>query len=38
MGTILVVGEIQKGAVREASYELVAFAQKLGGGRRVTTS
>ncbi len=24
MGTILVVAEIQKGAIREASYELVA--------------
>jgi electron transfer flavoprotein alpha subunit len=31
MGTILVVGEIQKGAVREASYELIAFAKKIGG-------
>ena len=31
MSTILVVGEIQKGAVREASYELIAFAKKLGG-------
>jgi electron transfer flavoprotein alpha subunit len=29
--TILVVGEIQKGAVREASYELIAFAKKVGG-------
>ena len=29
--TILVVGEIQKGAVREASYELIAFAKKIGG-------
>ena len=29
--TILVVGEIQKGVVREASYELIAFAKKIGG-------
>ncbi len=29
MGTILVVAEIQKGAIREASFELVSFAQKL---------
>ncbi len=29
--TILVVGEIQKGQVREASLELVAFAKKIGG-------
>jgi electron transfer flavoprotein alpha subunit len=28
--TILVVGEIQKGAIREASLELVAFAKKIG--------
>ena len=31
MGSILVVAEIQKGKIREASYELVAFAQKIGG-------
>jgi electron transfer flavoprotein alpha subunit len=31
MGSILVVVEIQKGAIREASRELVTFAQKLGG-------
>ncbi len=31
MGTILIVTEIQKGAIREASYELASFAQKLGG-------
>jgi electron transfer flavoprotein alpha subunit len=31
MGTTLVVAEIQKGAIREASYELIAFAQKLEG-------
>ena len=30
MGT-LIVAEIQKGAIREASYELAAFAQKIGG-------
>ncbi len=29
--SILIVTEIQKGAIREASYELVAFAQKVGG-------
>jgi electron transfer flavoprotein alpha subunit len=34
MGTILVVGEIQKGVVREASYELIAFAKKIGGDVR----
>ena len=28
--SILIVAEIQKGAIREASYELVAFAQKVG--------
>ncbi len=28
--SILIVTEIQKGAIREASYELVAFAQKMG--------
>ena len=31
MGSILLVAEIQKGAIREASYELVSFARKLGG-------
>jgi electron transfer flavoprotein alpha subunit len=31
MGTILVVAEIQKGKIREASLELVAFARKVGG-------
>ena len=31
MSTILVVAEIQNGAVREASFELLAFAQKLEG-------
>jgi electron transfer flavoprotein alpha subunit len=31
MGNILIVAEIQKGAVREASFELAAFAQRLGG-------
>jgi electron transfer flavoprotein alpha subunit len=32
MGTILIVAEIQKGTIREASYELAAVAQKLAGG------
>ena len=31
MGSILIVTEIQKGAIREASLELAAFAQKLAG-------
>ena len=31
MGTILIVAEIQKGAIREASLELASFAQKLAG-------
>jgi electron transfer flavoprotein alpha subunit len=31
MGSILLVAEIQKGAIREASYELVSFAKKIGG-------
>ena len=31
MGSILIVTEIKDGAIREASYELAAFAQKLGG-------
>ncbi len=37
MGTILVVAEIQKGAIREASYELVAAARAVaeGGGHDV---
>lgn len=30
MGSILIVAEIQKGKIREASYELVAFARKVG--------
>lgn len=30
MGTILIVTEIQKGKIRESSYELASFAQKLG--------
>ncbi len=30
MGSILLVAEIQKGKVREASYELVSFARKVG--------
>ena len=37
MGSILIVAEIQKGAVREASYELAAFAHKVAGGRPVTS-
>jgi electron transfer flavoprotein alpha subunit len=37
MGNILIVAEIQSGRIREASYELAAFAQKVGGdsGREV---
>ena len=37
MGTILVVAEIQKGAIRESSYELVAAARAVaeGGGHEV---
>jgi electron transfer flavoprotein alpha subunit len=31
MSSVLIVAEIQKGAIREASYELVTFAKKLGG-------
>jgi electron transfer flavoprotein alpha subunit len=31
MGSILVIAEIQKGKIREASYELVSFARKVGG-------
>src|SRR5262249_11729001 len=31
MGSILLVAEIQKGGIREASYELVTFAKKIGG-------
>jgi len=31
MSTILIVTEIQNGSIREASYELASFAQKLGG-------
>jgi electron transfer flavoprotein alpha subunit len=31
MGSILIVAEIQAGRIREASYELVAFAQRVGG-------
>ncbi|MCP5056605.1 MAG: electron transfer flavoprotein subunit alpha/FixB family protein [bacterium] len=31
MGNILIVTEIKDGVIREASYELAAFAQKLGG-------
>jgi electron transfer flavoprotein alpha subunit len=37
MGSILIVTEVQGGQIREASYELAAFAQKVGGasGREV---
>ncbi len=31
MSTILIVAEIQNGAIRESSYELAAFAQKIAG-------
>ncbi len=31
MASILIVAEIQKGQIREASYELAAFAQKVAG-------
>src|SRR5439155_9469392 len=31
VGSILIVAEIQNGQIREASYELAAFAQKLAG-------
>jgi electron transfer flavoprotein alpha subunit len=34
MGSILLVAEIQRGAIREASYELISFAKKLGGDVR----
>jgi electron transfer flavoprotein alpha subunit len=39
MGSILIVAEIQGGAIREASYELASFAQKLAGasGRSVNS-
>jgi electron transfer flavoprotein alpha subunit len=37
VGSILIVAEIQKGAVREASYELAAFAHKIAGGRTVAS-
>jgi electron transfer flavoprotein alpha subunit len=37
MGSILIVAEIQKGAIREASFELATFAHKVGSatGREV---
>jgi electron transfer flavoprotein alpha subunit len=35
MGAILIVAEIQNGSIREASYELASFAQKVAGGRDV---
>ena len=31
MGSILIVAEVQNGAIREASLELAAFAQKVAG-------
>ena len=31
MSTVLIVAEIQNGAIRESSYELAAFAQKVAG-------
>jgi electron transfer flavoprotein alpha subunit len=39
VGSILIVTEIQKGQIREASYELAAFAQKVAGasGRDVAS-
>jgi len=35
MGCILIVAEIQKGAIRESSYELATLARQVGGGREV---
>jgi len=35
MGAILIVAEIQNGAIREASYELAALARKVAGSREV---
>jgi electron transfer flavoprotein alpha subunit len=35
MGSILVVAEIQKGKIRDASYELVSMAHKIAGGREI---
>ncbi len=35
MGNILIVAEIQGGQIREASYELAAFAQKVSGASDV---
>lgn len=32
MGTILVIGEIQNGKLRESTFELVGFARQLAGG------
>ncbi len=31
MGSILIVAEVQGGQIREASYELAAFANAVGG-------
>ena len=36
MGSILIVAEIQKDAIRDATYELVSIAQKIAGGREIT--
>jgi electron transfer flavoprotein alpha subunit len=35
MGSILIVAEIQKDAIRDATYELVSIAQKIAGGREI---
>src|SRR4030042_5436919 len=35
MGSILIVAEIQKGKIRDASYELVSMAHKIAGGREI---
>jgi electron transfer flavoprotein alpha subunit len=35
MGAILIVAEIQNGTIRESSYELASFAQKIAGNRAV---
>jgi electron transfer flavoprotein alpha subunit len=35
MGSILIVAEIQKSKIRDASYELVSMAHKIAGGREI---
>ncbi len=35
MGSILIVAEIQKDAIRDATYEMVSIAQKIAGGREI---